>query len=587
MRPRLVVYANSRDALLQWSVDTLDDNTIGFAIQRKLNRDGKRGSPEWLDNFSPPGPEDHQLGEHQSSAVWPFRRFEWTDHSLLPGDSVSYRVVPVVADAPAVREDMASDWSPRVKVGARSRTPYSAYFNRGFVISQFMSRYLDDHYPGLTRTQALTEFKKDIKADVENEIRAFLSAELREEMLGLLDEIRRGKGEVYAAIFELDDDQLISALEALGPRAHVVLANGSIEVKRDRKTKKALETIAQARERDENAAARDRLVKAHVDVQRQNRFVAPRPLAHNKFLVLTTAAGKATRVWTGSTNWTTTGLCTQLNNGLLVADPDVADAYLKQWQALRNAGSDHPPEVAKANSTPVTVGDQRPSTVRASIRFTRDQQRADLEELAAIVRGAKEGVLFLMFMPGASGVFGDVTKLAADKPKLLVRGVVSELPLGRQDEKTGRQTTVRVRLVGAPPAIAGPRTYDVIQPEGLAHPAAGWAVETTHKQFLGSIGHAIIHSKVLVVDPFGSDPTVVTGSHNFSIAASEQNDENYIVVRGDRALAEAYAVNVESAWRHYAGRAGKPYPKLGGVDYLRALWEDQRLRERFWRIGAG
>jgi phosphatidylserine/phosphatidylglycerophosphate/cardiolipin synthase-like enzyme len=89
---------------------------------------------------------------------------------------------------------------------------------------------------------------------------------------------------------------------------------------------------------------------------------------------------------------------------------------------------------------------------------------------------------------------------------------------------------------------------------------------------------------VLVVDPFSTDPTVVTGSHNFSIAASEENDENFIVVRGDHALARAYAVNVESAWRHYAARAGKPYPKLSGIQYLRQLLADQQAQQKFWGL---
>jgi phosphatidylserine/phosphatidylglycerophosphate/cardiolipin synthase-like enzyme len=118
----------------------------------------------------------------------------------------------------------------------------------------------------------------------------------------------------------------------------------------------------------------------------------------------------------------------------------------------------------------------------------------------------------------------------------------------------------------------------------MAHPAAGWAVETTRSQFLGSIGHAIIHSKVLVVDPFSDEPTVVTGSHNFSPTASKRNDENFIVVRGDRRLAEAYAVNIDSAWRHYAGRAGNPFPRLRGIEYLRAVWGEQKREERFWRL---
>jgi phosphatidylserine/phosphatidylglycerophosphate/cardiolipin synthase-like enzyme len=144
-----------------------------------------------------------------------------------------------------------------------------------------------------------------------------------------------------------------------------------------------------------------------------------------------------------------------------------------------------------------------------------------------------------------------------------------------------------VSLFGATPDTpAIKHTEDVVQPAGLAHPAAGWAVEATRKQFLGNVGHAIIHSKVLVVDPFTDDPTVVTGSHNFSLSASAENDENFIVVRGDRALAEAYAVNVQSAWRHYVARVASPHAHLFGIDYLRALLADERREQPFWERPA-
>jgi phosphatidylserine/phosphatidylglycerophosphate/cardiolipin synthase-like enzyme len=575
MNARLAVYTNSDDALLQWTVDSLDPNTVGFAVERRLSRDGRPRETDWLANFSPPGRGSHQIARYQPSEVWPFRCFSWTDHTVDPGDTVSYRVVPVLTDPPAVRYAMASRWSTPATIGDSGRSRYTASFNRGFVISQFMSRYLDEQYPGLEREEALKQFKSDIGTKVEDRIRAFLSGQLRDALLRLLKEVRDGTDHVYAALFELGDEQLIAALEALGPRVHLVLANGSIE------SKKGV-PAAQARTHDENKDARARLLAAGADVDTDHRFVSPGPLAHNKFLVVTTAAGRAVRVWTGSTNWTTTGLCTQLNNGLLVDDPDVADLYLRQWRDLRQAGSTHPRGLAESNSRPGTVRARR--NVRTSVQFTRAKDRADLAELGNVVGEADEGVLFLMFIPGASGVLADVRKLAAAKPGLLVRGVVSDLPKGRQDETTGRTTTVRMTLVGAPDALAAAKTFDVVQPRGMPFPAAGWAEETTRRQFRNAIGFAIIHSKVLVVDPFSADPVVVTGSHNFSISASSKNDENFIVVRGDRALAQAYAVNIESAWRHYAGRVGNPYPRLRGIDYLRALWDDQRRNEPFWKL---
>jgi PLD-like domain len=579
MKTTLAVYANSDDALLLWSADRVDAGCRGFAVERRLRRGGHPTETGWLDNYAPPPRTRSGLGQQQSSLEWPFRRFTWTDHFVDPGDRVSYCVVPVFdSGADTTR---GSRWSRTLTAGVPASARYAAFFNRAFVISQFMSRYLDEHFPGLTRTQALRQFKADA-AQVEDRLRLFLSGQLRSGLLELLESARRGSSHVYAALFELGDPELIDALAALGARAHVVLSNGSIEVKKDPATNRAVETAAEARKRDENRQARSRLLAGGVDVEEKHRFVSPGALAHNKFLVVTDAAQAPKVVWTGSTNWTTTGLCTQLNNGLLVRDARVAAVYLKQWQALRQAGSAHPATLTTENSTPSDIGGR----ARASVQFTRARKRGDLTALGDLVRGASEGVLFLMFIPGASGVLADVRALQEERPELLVRGVVSQLPKGREDESTGASTTVRVTLVGGPnPRLDRTTTFDVVQPEGKAHPTAHWAAETTRREFLASVGHAIVHSKVIVVDPFSDDPTVVTGSHNFSISASEKNDENYILVRGDKRLAQAYAVAIQSAWRHYAARLGNPHPNLFGVDYLRALLEDQRRNNAFWRLG--
>ena len=73
----------------------------------------------------------------------------------------------------------------------------------------------------------------------------------------------------------------------------------------------------------ENKEARKRLLKKGVDVQvaRKDRFISPGALGHNKFLVRTDKKGKPISVWTGSTNWAPTGLCTQVNNGILIENP--------------------------------------------------------------------------------------------------------------------------------------------------------------------------------------------------------------------------------------------------------------------------
>ncbi|WP_247510571.1 phospholipase D-like domain-containing protein [Bradyrhizobium sp. 157] len=71
-----------------------------------------------------------------------------------------------------------------------------------------------------------------------------------------------------------------------------------------------------------------------------------------------------------------------------------------------------------------------------------------------------------------------------------------------------------------------------------------------------TVGRAIIHDKILVIDPLDPDNCVVAfGSHNLGYKASYSNDENLTIVRGHQALAEAYAVHVLDVYDHYRFRA--------------------------------
>jgi phosphatidylserine/phosphatidylglycerophosphate/cardiolipin synthase-like enzyme len=438
------------------------------------------------------------------------------------------------------------------------------------VISQFMARYLAE------KKLTLKEFKEQITDDVEDQIRQFLSGQLRTELVSLIDSAADDDFEVFGALFELSDTELVDKLVALGPRAHVVLSNGSI-------TKKSDETTAQAHTRDENADARAKLIAAGVDVEETNRFTSPGPLGHNKFLVRTHRDGTATAAWTGSTNWTPTGLCTQANNGLLINDPATAEVYLQQWHRLRDAASAFPPELVQSNSAahPVPDDGTDPGTT-STVWFTRSARQVDLDALRAEVAKAKQGILFLMFMPGATGVFTDVMKRSAE-PNLYVRGVVSELPHGRNDE-----SQADVGLVDG--STTHQMSLEIVQPEGVAHPFANFVAEVTHKQFLSQIGHAIVHSKVLVIDPFSDDATVVTGSHNFSTSASAKNDENFVIVKGDRALAEAYAVNALGVYQHYRwraflGQSEHPFNGLADNDTWMAPMLEKNQRDlQFWGV---
>src|SRR6185503_20249016 len=118
-------------------------------------------------------------------------------------------------------------------------------------------------------------------------------------------------------------------------------------------------------------------------------------------------ASKPKAVWTGSTNLSTTGLCTQVNNGLLIENSDVAKLFLQQWKNLRKASppmldpANFPEALVKANdkSHSFNVG-----SAKVTVWFTRTSDGRDMDALKEIINSAKKSLLFLMFTPGKAGL---------------------------------------------------------------------------------------------------------------------------------------------------------------------------------------
>jgi phosphatidylserine/phosphatidylglycerophosphate/cardiolipin synthase-like enzyme len=542
MPTQIRVIANCDDAVVFWGIDAPIKDCWGFSIERERAVAGQQPLREVLENRMGFAKDNPQSGDHRPSTVWPFQRFWWADHAVNSGDKVRYRATPIVFVDGTLMEQTGgrSRWTPWTTLSGDAGDGISAFFNRGLVISQFMARYLEELRvrEGLaTREDALKAFKKSLD-DHELPIRKFLAGTLRDRMLELLKHAVDNKRHVYAALYELEDDELVAALKKLKSRGHIVLANGSIQAAKG-------EGVENARKRDQNKQARADLRAAGVEVF--DRFISPGALGHNKFLVVARGT-KPTAAWTGSTNWTKTGLCTQTNNGLLVEHAAFANEYMAQWKRLKDAKSQFPAALVEANNQPKKV---KVGKSRTEIWFTRAAKQVDLAAIEAVVKGAKEGVLFLMFQPGAAGTLGVIRKMLEKPAGRYIKGVVSTLPA--DDEGEEEHATVAVHDNLASKQVS----FDVVQPTGVQKPFASWAATVTRNEFLfgaGKIGFAIVHSKLIVVDPF-TKPVVITGSHNFSGAASGKNDENFVIIRDNEELACEYGAHILSVYHHYSWMA--------------------------------
>ncbi len=307
-------FVDSDHSLVVWKLDAPIQDCLGFALKRRTAE--APANEEVLDTWVGFAGDTSPPGTKRPSGDWPIQRFIWSDYNPPRNKAVSYQAVPMLGGKGDLQEDahQATVWSDPVTVSADVGDGLSAYFNRGIVATQWLTRELRDR--GAENRTTLTDL---IKAPGER-VRNFLGGAVLWRLPRLLDETRQSGGEIHAALFELNDPQLLEALAAFGARAHVVLANGS-------------------KLPDENADARQTLKDAGVEVH--DRIVSQSHFAHNKFLVVSGANGPSA-VWTGSTNWTITGLCTQSNNALLVENAELAGRYLQEWQTLRDAGNDYP-----------------------------------------------------------------------------------------------------------------------------------------------------------------------------------------------------------------------------------------------------
>lgn len=539
MSIELKVYDNGDHTCLVWLPEDGKPipNCRGFSIRRLQN--GKEGYLHGFVGFS-------DTDKLDPAAPWkfPLQRFLWWDYFVKPGDTVQYSVVPVVGsnkDNLALDTGNASALTPEMKVTGQSTAHIAAYFNKGIVAAQWVSRALAAEPKGSKI--------KELVAKPGDPLRNELSGLLRPAILSLLADAKNNNGKIFAALYELNDPQLIDALVAFGKDCNLILANGAFKSNTPPQN-------------DENNAVRAQL-KTKINVF--DRIVKLGHFGHNKFVVLCDSNGTPQRVLTGSTNWTSSGLCTQANNGLIIDDPNVAADFLDAWQRIKAAGNDYTPELVNGNSSAKTF---QVDGSKITPWFVKTSAAQDLEFARKLINSAKEGILFLFFNPGAfqqdpmhwtllQNILERHNESNANfNGDLYFCGVVNQdiaeltkaggpqkgqKPGALDPTATPNPVTLYQNGVESPQRLS----HDVLVPHNIKDQFHEW-----EKELLGA-SMVNIHSKVIVLDPFGENPVVMTGSHNLGFKASNANDDNLVIIEGNAPLAAAYAINIIAIFQTY------------------------------------
>lgn len=528
-----VAIANNDVVQIVWRYPEKIPNCLGFAVYRKAGAPDAAGVWEPLPAWVGFQGENNAAWVPKTTEIWPIQKFLWKDVSAERGATYSYRIVPTTGQAGSgaplqLLTDRALLTPPVTLTPERGQ--FKSYFNRGILSTQFLTHQIPAGPSGAPDFKVLMN-RIDQPGDP---IRIALAGQILEGLELLLGRAAADGGRCYAALYELTDPELVQRL-LQAQDLHLILSNTGTDDQENRPARQALHD------------------KAGIAIF--DRFVPSGHIGHNKFCVYADAADVPQAVLLGSTNWTDTAICAQSNNALIVENATLAAAYLSYWQRLKAdtpaqgqskqgpalRGSDAQPG---ARDVPVDAGQATvwfaPNTphARASHPGPDEAVPPDLAEVFALMEGARQAILFLEFEPGSPSVVDHAAKVANDKPDLFVRGAVTD------PKAVGVFNTTLIHRAGTDPV-------EVVPASAISDQFGFWQKELLKA---GPSAHAIIHDKIVVIDPMSPDCVVITGSHNHGYRASYNNDENLLIVRGHQALAEAYAVHVMDIYDHYRFR---------------------------------
>lgn len=586
-----VAICNNEVAQIAWDVDGMIEGCLGFDIVRVYPSTGEeRALASWV----PFEGQDNEGWKEQDTGVWPVQKLGWRDLTLRrrrdqaerrPANMrVKYRIRPVGLMAAGlepvpvrVEKTYTGSLVPLAYLGPAAETnevvvgtahgDIRAAFNNGILSGQWLRRALESTGKPFNEETLNKEVSTPGSA-----IRTYLFGDVYDFLSDLLGRAASSGGHVYLALYELDDPELVGLLIENKERVSVILSNSSA----DRESH-----LWDAR----NQPARQSLAAAGVSVQ--NRLFNNRHIGHNKFAVYVGPDQLPRVVMSGSTNWTSLGLCGQSNNCIILESADAAGAYWRYWKRLAEdvivdpspptapgKGNVQGQALRQANEQPGLVGLE---TGAASLWFAPNTKATtrnihaippDLNEVFALMRDARRAIFFLAFLPSRGGLYSIIEEARSageSNPDLLVVGAISDptaMPGYRsrtpEDGDEGDETPDEA--AARKPYVYDERHTHIVRAASLGE---GTAMGNFEAEIL-KLGTAVVHDKIVVIDPLSEHCVVVTGSHNLGYKASYENDENLIVIRGNRSLAEAYLVHVLDVYDHYRFRAWQKSNKLAG-----------------------
>lgn len=502
---------------MNWRSGRPPDDFVGFGIQyREPNGDrffdlkNRLGFPNKDGNVDP---------TKMSTMQSPIQKFRWVHfprNAELAGEFL-YRVTPIFMNA-------ANELSYGVVQEAAIRLhretcpgQLNVTFTRGFVSSQAFVDKFEAAGPISTllppsSEDGLTFVPTHPRAD---EALAWMGFEARHAILEVLDEAVADDANVYVVAYDLSERDVVSRLEALGPRLKILIDDDG--------------SHGNATSGESQAEARVMASAGAANVRRHHMG----KLQHNKLIVVD--GPNAKRAVCGSTNFSWRGFFVQANNAVILQGATAIAPFKAAFDAYW--ASDDPTDFG---ATPAAQwSDLGLAGINAQVTFSpHSASNALLATIANDIETGTSSCLFysLAFLYQTPGVILDAIKAVTADDNLFVYGISDKKVGGLELQKPdGNLAPVRPAALskGVPPPFS-------------AEPTGG--------------GGNRMHHKFVVIDFDKPSARVYLGSYNFSKPADRSNGENLLLVR-DRRIVTSYTVEALRIFDHYHFRVAQQEAK--------------------------
>ncbi|WP_367084361.1 phospholipase D-like domain-containing protein [Pseudomonas sp. HOU2] len=495
---RVKAYAGTNGVLLAMDLaEPRRKGLLGFAIEKQ------QGDKPWLFLFNSltfPG-KSHTFPQYHAtpSDKAPLQKFRWADYAVNPGTTMHYRVHLAygTADAPQLGESL------ELSITSDDGHPanQSVIFNRAVAASQAFQRKFPD-------LDAQISANKNMPIEAwPDAARLWLENGLLERLLGYIERAVDANWALDIAIYEYQLQAIIDAVNAAFARG--------VQVR----------VLYHAQPEDPDTTLNEANLAQLPAANKRGRVT--HNIFHDKFIVLSRVDGAGQRqpqaVLCGSTNFTANGVYRQANVVHTLDDVMIAARYLQVFDEVWA----NPADVAATRSW-ITEHNPMDPTQALFAGFSPRSGGGDLREFVEIIEAARKDVLFVT---------------AFTLPDAILNAL-----LGKPHDdilRYGLQNTAS-RITG----FHADRTAEFAATALLNTGLEGWLKENMK----GQKGNLLVHTKAVVTDFTTDTPTIISGSHNLSTSASNGNDENYLIIRGDTDLADRYGLELLRFYEHYRFR---------------------------------